>query len=291
MADLSEESILSVERRDIPCRLLRRTFQPAAPQPLGPARQGVSAGLLRGRRLGQGLRDRSGDVRRVSKGPGGVEHPQFHRPDQLPLLRAAAHGIMQICDNKAHLGELYRLGEEVVGYESSKECVDLTRYSSAHSPGAAADRMPQAWKRWKRLHAGPGLAAAGGDRGELPGRRANGTSGRSGCWGHSKTPRGPSRQAEPRRTSSNGDSANPASCDSRRASGRLAIPPAMAVRALETWIVGCHAFTRLRGKACASSETGLSTRARKSCVSVWPHLLPADEGEAPFSAGNTFALA
>jgi spore maturation protein CgeB len=43
-----------------------------------------------------------------------------------------ANGILQICDNKRHLGQIYELGKEVVGYDSIEEAIELTRYYLAH---------------------------------------------------------------------------------------------------------------------------------------------------------------
>jgi hypothetical protein len=43
-----------------------------------------------------------------------------------------ANGVMQICDNKRHLGNVYEVGKEVVGYESIDEAIELTHYYLAH---------------------------------------------------------------------------------------------------------------------------------------------------------------
>ena len=74
-------------------------------------------------------------------------------PDRVPLLQRTriginihnstgpinfrtfylpANGVMQICDNKTHLGSIFALGSEVVGYDSIDEAIDLTRYYIAH---------------------------------------------------------------------------------------------------------------------------------------------------------------
>jgi spore maturation protein CgeB len=39
-----------------------------------------------------------------------------------------ANGVMQICDNKAHLGKIFSLGAEVIGYDSMEEAIELTRF-------------------------------------------------------------------------------------------------------------------------------------------------------------------
>lgn len=53
-------------------------------------------------------------------------------PCNLRLMQLPAFGILQICDNKSRLGEVFALGEEVVGFDSEAECIDATRYYLAH---------------------------------------------------------------------------------------------------------------------------------------------------------------
>jgi hypothetical protein len=43
-----------------------------------------------------------------------------------------ANGALQICDNKAHLQEIYELGKEVVGYDTIEEAIELCRYYLEH---------------------------------------------------------------------------------------------------------------------------------------------------------------
>ena len=56
------------------------------------------------------------------------------------------NGVMQICDNKAHLGEIYELGKEAIGYDDINECVDLCRYYLTHDE----ERREIAANGWKR---------------------------------------------------------------------------------------------------------------------------------------------
>jgi Amt family ammonium transporter len=53
-----------------------------------------------------------------------------------------AAGVLQIGDNKCRLGEVFRLGEEVVGFDSvgdsKDECIELTREHDAALIGVAA---------------------------------------------------------------------------------------------------------------------------------------------------------
>ncbi len=43
-----------------------------------------------------------------------------------------ANGILQICDNKSHLGQIYKLNKEVMGFNNIDEAIELTRYYFAH---------------------------------------------------------------------------------------------------------------------------------------------------------------
>jgi len=53
--------------------------------------------------------------------------PTNTRTTMLPSL-----GVMQICDNRRHLSQLFALDREVVGFDSIAECIDKTRYYLAH---------------------------------------------------------------------------------------------------------------------------------------------------------------
>jgi hypothetical protein len=60
-----------------------------------------------------------------------------------------AHGIMQLCDNKTHFGDLFHLGEEAVGFDSIEECIDQTRYFLAH-PEEQRRIALAGWRRWRK---------------------------------------------------------------------------------------------------------------------------------------------
>jgi hypothetical protein len=53
---------------------------------------------------------------------------------------------MQICDNKSHLGAVYELGKEIVGFDTVEECIDLCRYYLAHD----RERREIAANGWRR---------------------------------------------------------------------------------------------------------------------------------------------
>jgi len=53
--------------------------------------------------------------------------PIIYRTFYLP-----ANGVLEICDNKKYLGEIFALGKEVVGFDSIDEAIELTKYYLAH---------------------------------------------------------------------------------------------------------------------------------------------------------------
>jgi hypothetical protein len=67
-------------------------------------------------------------------------------PVNSRLTTLPALGVMQICDNASHLGEVFVLDEEVVGFETIPECIDKTRYYLDHDE----ERREIAARGWKR---------------------------------------------------------------------------------------------------------------------------------------------
>lgn len=57
-----------------------------------------------------------------------------------------ANGVMQICDNKSHLGKIFELGVEAIGYDSIEEAIELTHYYIDHDD----ERRLIAAAGWKR---------------------------------------------------------------------------------------------------------------------------------------------
>lgn len=76
----------------------------------------------------------------------------FHNsigPVNFRTYELPAYGVLQICDNKKHLSDLFELGKEIVGFDSVKECIDATRYYLAH-PQEQRDIAVAGWKRWRK---------------------------------------------------------------------------------------------------------------------------------------------
>jgi spore maturation protein CgeB len=78
--------------------------------------------------------------------------PNIHNstgPINLRTFYLPANGVMQICDNKSHLGKLFELNKEVVGFDTIEECIDLCRYYLEHDD----KRREIAANGWKRVMA------------------------------------------------------------------------------------------------------------------------------------------
>lgn len=61
--------------------------------------------------------------------------PNFHNstgPINFRTFILPANGVMQICDNRSHLAELFELDKEAVGFDTVDEAIELTRYYLAH---------------------------------------------------------------------------------------------------------------------------------------------------------------
>ena len=76
--------------------------------------------------------------------------PNLHNssgPINYRTFYLPANGVMQICDNKNHLGKIYELGKEVIGFDSVEECIELCRYYLDHDE----ERRLIAANGWKRV--------------------------------------------------------------------------------------------------------------------------------------------
>lgn len=61
--------------------------------------------------------------------------PNFHNstgPVNSRTYTLPANGVLQICDNRSHLAQLFELDREVVGFDTLAEALDKTRYYLAH---------------------------------------------------------------------------------------------------------------------------------------------------------------
>ena len=53
-------------------------------------------------------------------------------PINFRTYELPAYGILQICDNKQKLGEIFELNKEVIGFDTTQECIEATQYYLTH---------------------------------------------------------------------------------------------------------------------------------------------------------------
>lgn len=61
--------------------------------------------------------------------------PNIHNstgPINYRTFYLPANGVMLVCDNKKHLGSIYELDKEAIGFDTMEECIDKCRYYLAH---------------------------------------------------------------------------------------------------------------------------------------------------------------
>jgi len=75
-------------------------------------------------------------------------------PINMRTFALAAYGILQICDNKTGLGQIFRLGEEAIGFDTIPEAIELTHYYLQHNEEARQIAQNAYERYWQEYHAG-----------------------------------------------------------------------------------------------------------------------------------------
>jgi hypothetical protein len=74
-------------------------------------------------------------------------------PINRRMFQLAAHGVMQLCDNKTGLGQIFEVGKEVVGFDTIDEAIELTKYYLEHDSEREAIARAGYERFWKDYHA------------------------------------------------------------------------------------------------------------------------------------------
>ena len=74
-------------------------------------------------------------------------------PINRRMFQLPAHGVMQICDNKTGLGQIFELGKEVVGFDTIDEAIELTKYYLEHDAERESIARAGYERFWKDYHA------------------------------------------------------------------------------------------------------------------------------------------
>ena len=68
-------------------------------------------------------------------------------PVNFRTFEIPANGAMLLCDNKKHLGKIYELGKEAIGFDTIEEAIDLCNYYLKHED----ERLAIAIRGWERV--------------------------------------------------------------------------------------------------------------------------------------------
>lgn len=74
-------------------------------------------------------------------------------PINRRMFQLPAHGVMQICDNKTGLGQIFELGKEVAGFDTVDEAIELTKYYLDHEAEREAVAQAGYERFWRDYHA------------------------------------------------------------------------------------------------------------------------------------------
>ena len=74
-------------------------------------------------------------------------------PINRRMFQLPAHGVMQICDNKTGLGQIFQLGKEVEGFDTIDEAIELTKYYLEHEAERESIARAGYERFWKDYHA------------------------------------------------------------------------------------------------------------------------------------------
>jgi len=75
-------------------------------------------------------------------------------PINRRLFALPAHGVLQICDNKTGLGEIFALGREAAGFDTISEAIELTRHYLERDDERREVAAAGLSRYWRDYHAG-----------------------------------------------------------------------------------------------------------------------------------------
>lgn len=142
---LTKDAILSGER-DIDLFMMSDRQFPVRKTRLDQLAKAFPTGYFFGNGWPRGYLPSGGEVSWLRRAKIGPNIHNSTGPINFRTFYLPANGVLQICDNKAHLGQVYELGKEVVGFDTIDECIDACRYYLAHDE----ERRQIAANGWER---------------------------------------------------------------------------------------------------------------------------------------------
>jgi spore maturation protein CgeB len=144
--NVTYESILNGER-DIDLFMMIDKTAPWRRERLNKIDTAFTEAHFYGKGWKRGLLPREKEVEMLTRTKVGPNIHNSTGPINLRTFYLPANGVMQVCDNKSHLGKLFELNKEVVGFDTIEECIDLCRYYLEHDE----KRREIAANGWKRV--------------------------------------------------------------------------------------------------------------------------------------------
>ncbi len=89
-------------------------------------------GIYRGKGWPEGFLPEKDRVPLLQRTKIGINIHNSTGPINFRTFYLPANGVLQICDNKSHLGKIFKLGEEVIGFDTIEEAIEKTKYYLAH---------------------------------------------------------------------------------------------------------------------------------------------------------------
>jgi hypothetical protein len=142
---LTEHDILFKERT-VPVTLLCERMTKYRKKRVDLFASAFSQGSYYGKGWSSGFLPESKRVPLLQNSKIGVNIHNSSGPINFRTFYLPANGVMQICDNKSNLGKIFKLGTEVIGYDSIEEAIELTKYYLAEDDA----RKSIALAGWKR---------------------------------------------------------------------------------------------------------------------------------------------
>ena len=137
---------VEASRRPVDFAFLGERQSPWRKTRLDYVQQSIPQGLYYGRGWPNGFCSREERNSLYRKMRIGINIHNSIGPINIRLFTLPAFGVMQVCDNKCRLGHVFNLREEVIGFDTVKEGVELVRYYLDHEE----ERAEIAWKGYVR---------------------------------------------------------------------------------------------------------------------------------------------
>ncbi len=128
---LTREGILQ-SNRDVDVTLLCERVSGWRAERLDRFAAAFPQGVFRGRGWSQGFLPEEQRLPLYRRTKIGINFHNSTGPINFRTYILPANGVMQLCDNKSHLAQIYELNKEVVGFDTVEEAIELCRYYLAH---------------------------------------------------------------------------------------------------------------------------------------------------------------